>query len=91
MKERKNSPINKGTSNFVRGNKGVSERPINKHGNYDGTDVGFTSNSIQDAATKASFAKTKKKVPRPIDKHGNYDGTDVGFTSGSLSHESDED
>ena len=75
----------KGTSINVSSNKGVSSRPINEHGDYDGTDVGFTSNSIQDAETETAFEKNKKKSTRPINKHGNYDGTDAGFTSGSFS------
>ena len=52
-------------------------KPIDKHGNYDGTDVGFTSDSIQKPLPKKQKAKKRK---RSIDKHGNYDGTDVGFT-----------
>jgi len=53
-------------------------RPINKHGNYAGTDVGFTSNSIE----KPVRIKTaKKKRKKPIERHGNYDGTDAGFTA----------
>ncbi len=53
-------------------------KPINKHGNYEGTDVGFTSNSIEKPVRKKTAQKKRKK---PIDRHGNYDGTDVGFTA----------
>ena len=53
-------------------------KPIDKHGDYEGTDVGFTSDSIQNPIpSKNSRAKKKK----PIDKHGNYQGTDAGFTA----------
>ena len=48
-----------------------SVKPINKHGNYDGTDVGFTSKSIE------SYDKQKKKTNQNKD----YDSTDAGFTS----------
>ena len=54
------------------------KKPIDKHGNYDGTDVGFTSNSIQNPSSKKSDLKKQKKQ---IDKHGNYDGIDAGFTA----------
>ena len=62
-----------------------SKRPIDKHGDYDGTDVGFTSTSIQDPTKNTNLPKKREKDGRPINKHGNYDGTDVGFTSGSFS------
>ena len=53
-------------------------KPIDKHGDYEGTDVGFTSDSIQNPIpSKNSRAKKKK----PIDKHGNYQGTDACFTA----------
>ena len=29
-----------------------SKRPIDKHGNYDGTDIGFTSSSFSDQTVK---------------------------------------
>ena len=48
-----------------------SNKPIDKHGNYDGTDVGFTSDSIE---TTTKQKKTK------IDG-SNYGSTDAGFTS----------
>ena len=53
-------------------------KPIDKHGNYEGTDVGFTSTSIQKSNSKKKTASRRKK---PIDQHGNYEGTDVGFTA----------
>ena len=53
-------------------------KPINKHGNYDGTDVGFTSKSIGNPVKPNKTPKNKKK---PIDRHGNYGGTDTGFTA----------
>jgi hypothetical protein len=56
-------------------------RPINKHGNYDGTDVGFTTGSIQSPKLAETKFKRHVNVARPINKHGNYDGTDAGFTS----------
>ena len=60
------------------------QKTIDKHGNYEGTDVGFTSTSIQNSNSKKKASKKKKTVNRrkkPIDKHGNYEGTDVGFTA----------
>ena len=60
------------------------QKPIDKHGNYEGTDVGFTSNSIQSSNSKKKVSKKKKTASRrkkPIDQHGNYEGTDVGFTA----------
>ena len=76
-------------SNFkkpqVRSKKIYAQRkPIDKHGNYEGTDVGFTSTSIQNSNSKKKPSKKKKTVSRrkkPIDQHGNYEGTDVGFTA----------
>ena len=56
----------------------MKSKPIDKHGNYDGTDVGFTSTSIQDPIPK----KNRKPRKKPIDRHGNYEGTDAGFTVG---------
>ena len=64
---------------------GHLKRPIDQHGDYDGTDVGFTSTAIQDSEKKINLSKNRKKSARPIDKHGNYDGTDAGFTSNSFS------
>ena len=62
----------------------AQQKPIDKHGNYEGTDVGFTSTSIQNSNSKKKTSKKKKTVNRrkkPIDQHGNYEGTDVGFTA----------
>ena len=62
----------------------AQQKPIDKHGNYEGTDVGFTSTSIQNSNSKKKTSKKKKTVSRrkkPIDQHGNYEGTDVGFTA----------
>ena len=62
----------------------AQQKPIDKHGNYEGTDVGFTSTSIQNSNPKKMPSKKKKTVSRrkkPIDRHGNYEGTDVGFTA----------
>ena len=53
------------------------KKPINKHGNYDGTDAGFTSTSIQAPNKKGQISGEKK----PPERDGNYDGTDVGFTA----------
>ena len=67
--------------NFKRRDDGANKpaRPIDKHGAYEGTDVGFTSDSIEDPHPKHKLRpRAKKKAP--IDRHGNYDGTDVGFT-----------
>ena len=63
-------------------------KPIDKHGDYAGTDVGFTSNSIEKPIKKQTAQKNPKK---PIDQHGNYDGTDVGFTSSSFSEQTIKD
>ena len=62
----------------------AQQKPIDKHGSYQGTDVGFTSTSIQNSNSKKKPLKKKKTVSRrkkPIDQHGNYEGTDVGFTA----------
>ena len=62
----------------------AQQKPIDKHGSYQGTDVGFTSTSIQNSNSKEKIAKKKKTVNRqkkPINQHGNYEGTDVGFTA----------
>ncbi len=56
----------------------AQQKPIDKHGNYEGTDVGFTSTSIQNSNSKKKTVSRRKK---PIDQHGNYEGTDVGFTA----------
>ena len=56
----------------------AQQKPIDKHGNYEGTDVGFTSTSIQNSNLKKKTVNRRKK---PIDQHGNYEGTDVGFTA----------
>ena len=56
----------------------AQQKPIDKHGNYEGTDVGFTSTSIQNSNSKKKPVSRRKK---PIDQHGNYEGTDVGFTA----------
>ena len=56
----------------------AQQKPIDKHGNYEGTDVGFTSTSIQNLNSKKKTVNRRKK---PIDQHGNYEGTDVGFTA----------
>ena len=84
MNINKNQSDAKETPDRIRKNEGFSKRPINKHGNYDGTDVGFTSTSIQDPTPNTNLSKNRKKGTRPINKHGNYDGTDVGFTSSSF-------
>ena len=56
----------------------AQQKPIDKHGNYEGTDVGFTSTSIQNSNSKKMTVNRRKK---PIDQHENYEGTDVGFTA----------
>ena len=56
----------------------AQQKPIDKHGNYEGTDVGFISTSIQNSNSKKKTVNRRKK---PIDQHGNYEGTDVGFTA----------
>ena len=56
----------------------AQQKPIDKHGNYEGTDVGFTSTSIQNLNSKKKTVNRRKK---PINQHGNYEGTDVGFTA----------
>jgi|GEM_PF-2719053 hypothetical protein len=56
----------------------AQQKPIDKHGNYEGTDVGLTSTSIQNSNSKKKTVNRRKK---PIDQHGNYEGTDVGFTA----------
>ena len=65
-------------SNLKKNNKSKRQKkPINKHGNYDGTDAGFTSTSVQKPTKKSQTSKEKKLIERD----GNYDGTDVGFTA----------
>ena len=85
MNEKKNLSNVEGTPDHIRKSIGHSNRPIDAHGDYDGTDVGFTSTTIQDTKTNTNLSKNERKDDRPINKHGNYDGTDVGFTSGSFS------
>ena len=53
-------------------------KPIDKHGNYDGTDVGFTSNSIEATPKRKN---TPRKQKETNDHNSNYNGTDTGFTS----------
>ena len=79
-KEPKPEFENKNVKNFRRSSERSDNRqkPIDRHGNYDGTDVGFTSTSIQNSNSKKKKAKKQKK---PIERHGNYEGTDVGFTA----------
>ena len=68
----------KDVSNLKNNNKiKRQKKPINKHGNYDGTDAGFTSTSIQTPNKKDQTSEGKKLAERD----GNYDGTDVGFTA----------
>jgi hypothetical protein len=55
-----------------------STKPIDKHGNYDGTDVGFTSNSIETSPKRKNTPRKRKKTN---DHNGNYNSTDTGFTS----------
>ena len=38
----------------------AQQKPIDKHGNYEGTDVGFTSTSIQISNSKKMPSKKKK-------------------------------
>lgn len=65
-------------SNLKKNNKPKRpKKPINKHGDYDGTDAGFTSTSIQNPSKQ----KQKSKEKNPTERDGNYDGTDVGFTA----------
>ena len=54
-------------------------KPINKRGNYDGTNVGFTAQSIKNRK-KQNQSRKNKKI-KPIDRSGNYEGTDAGFTA----------
>ena len=85
MNKNKNPSNVGGASDSISKSAGYSKRPIDKHGNYDGTDVGFTSTTIQDPIKNTNLSNKRKKGGRPINKHGNYDGTDVGFTSSSFS------
>ena len=91
MNKNKNPSNVEGASDSISKSTGHSKRPIDLHGNYDGTDVGFTSTSIQDSKINNNSSKNRKKDVRPINKHGNYDGTDVGFTSSSFSDQTTED
>jgi len=91
MSKNKNPSNVEGTTDRMKKNTGHSTRPIDKHGDYDGTDVGFTSTSIQNPRINTNLTKNNKKDVRPINKHGNYDGTDVGFTSNSFSDQTGED
>ena len=38
----------------------AQQKPIDKHGNYEGTDVGFTSTSIQNSNSKKRPQKRKR-------------------------------
>ena len=91
MKTGKNQSDEKETPDSIDKNESFSNRPIDRHGDYDGTDVGFTSTSVEGVTTNTNFLEGKKKGVRPINKHGNYDGTDVGFTSDSFSDKIIED
>ena len=75
---KKNFPNNSANTHLKKEPLEKGKKPIDQHGNYEGTDVGFTSNSIQNPKSNESGLKKEKK---PIDKHGNYDGTDAGFTA----------
>ena len=91
MNKNKNPSNVEGTSDRISKSAGHSKRPIDKHGDYDGTHVGFTSTTIQDPIKNTNLSKKRKKGGRPINKHGNYDGTDVGFTSSSFSDQTIKD
>tara|TARA_B100000575_G_C22748940_1_gene447019 strand:+ start:90 stop:365 length:276 start_codon:yes stop_codon:yes gene_type:complete len=91
MNKNKNPSNVEETPDRIGKSAGHSNRPIDKHGDYDGTDVGFTSTSIQDPITNTNLSKNRKKDSRPINKHGNYNGTDVGFTSSSFSDQTIKD
>ena len=91
MSKNKNTSNDGETPDVKRKSTRHSTRPIDKHGDYDGTDVGFTSTFDQDTQINTKLTKNNKKDVRPINKHGNYDGTDVGFTSNSLSDQTGED
>ena len=56
----------------------AQKKQINKHGNYDGTDAGFTSKTVRETQKSTKLKRDQKK---PIDKSGNYEGTDAGFTA----------
>ena len=77
-KIKKNHPNTFANTNLKKEPQEKVKKPIDQHGNYEGTDVGFTSNSIQNLESNKSSLKKEKKQ---IDKHGNYDGTDAGFTA----------
>ena len=75
---KKNFPNNTANKNLKKEPQEKTKKPIDQHGNYEGTDVGFTSNLIENPEPNNSGLKKEKKQ---IDKHGNYDGTDAGFTA----------
>ena len=75
---KKNFPNNSANTHLKKEPQEKGDKPIDQHANYEGTDVGFTSNSIQNPKSNESGLKKEKK---PIDKPGNYDGTDAGFTA----------
>jgi hypothetical protein len=77
-------PTPKALTSDAKKHQGTSVSPINRHGGYDGTDAGFTSDSIQTSRLDKKHIRRARKVFRPINKHGNYDGTDAGFTSDSI-------
>ena len=62
MNINKNQSDAKETPDRIRKNEGFSKRPINKHGDYDGTDVGFTSTSIQDPKPNTNLSKNRRRV-----------------------------
>tara|TARA_B100000029_G_C17289727_1_gene856568 strand:- start:395 stop:649 length:255 start_codon:yes stop_codon:yes gene_type:complete len=77
-KIKKNYPNTSADINLKKESQRKVKKPIDQHGNYEGTDVGFTSNLGQGPKSNKSGLKKENKQ---IDKHGNYDGTDVGFTA----------
>ena len=79
MSEKKNSDKEAG-SFFKRRDRPNQKRskPIDKHGSYQGTDVGFTSASVQNPVPDKS---NKDRISSLSKSDGDYDGTDIGFTS----------
>ena len=80
MSENKKDSYGENKSFFKRRDRMKQKRskPIDKHGSYQGTDVGFTSDSVQSPMPDKS---NKDRIASLSKSEGDYDGTDIGYTS----------
>ena len=80
MSEKKQNSNKEAGSFFKRRDRPKQKRskPIDKHGSYQGTDAGFTSDSVQNPVPDKS---NKDRISSLLKSGGDYDGTDIGFTS----------